>query len=155
VFLDYFKNSLLALLWLLLPIFAMAFCHALVNIDAPLFFDPISESQFLDKYWDDVEPMLVLLSGIIAVVVNLLFLIILPCSFGGQAKDVKHKQFLSGFIANTIIGCGFPLFYYFVYGLDNLTMWAALFPVHLVAFPVTLIVGSRFITKAFRKGFWF
>jgi hypothetical protein len=153
--LGYFTHSLLALLWLLLPVLAMAFCHGLVNIDAPLFLDPISESQFLGEYWDTVESMWVLISMITAIAVNLLFLIIIPCLFGGMNGNAKHKQFLAGFIANLISGIGLPLFYYFVYGLDNATMWAELFPLHLVAFPVTFIAGSRFVTPAYRKAFWF
>jgi len=151
----FLKRSLLALLWLLLPVFAMLFCHALVNIDAPLFIDPISESQFFEEYWDDVESVWILISGISAVTVNLLFLIIIPCLFGGMDGNVKHKQFIAGIIANLILGIGLSLFYYFVYGLDNVTMWAELFPMHLVAFPVTLIAGSRFVTKNYRKRFWF
>jgi hypothetical protein len=153
--LDYFTQSALALLWLLLPVLAMLFCHALVNIDAPLFLDPISEGRFLGEYWDTIESLWVLISGIVAVGVNLLFLIIIPCLFGGQGSEVKHRQFLAGFIANLIPGIGLPLFYYFVYGLDNVTMWAELFPLYLVAFPATFIAGSRFISPAFRKGFWF
>jgi hypothetical protein len=69
--------------------------------------------------------------------------------------NAKHKQFLAGFVANLILGIGLPLFYYFVYGLDNATMWLELFPLHLVAFPVTFIVGSRFVTLAYKKAFWF
>jgi len=151
----FLKRSLLALLWLLLPIFAMLFCHALVNYDAPLFIDPISESQFFGEYWDTVEPMWILISGITAVTVNLLFLIIIPCLFGGMDGNVKRKQFIAGLVVNLIFGIGLPLFYYFVYGLDNASMWAELFPLHLVAFPVTLIAGSRFVTKNYRKRFWF
>ena len=155
VFLTYFKRSLIALLWLLLPIFAMFFCHALVNVDAPLFLDPISESQFLDEYWEDAESRWILTSGITAFILNLLFLIIIPCSFGGMDKNVKHQQFMAGLVANLILGIGFPLFFYFVYGLDNTTMWAELLPMHLIAFPVTLIVGSRFVTRSYSKAFWF
>jgi len=155
MFFTYFKRSLVALAWLLLPVFAMAFCHGLVNLDAPLFIDPISESQFFGQYWDAVESMWVIISMISAVVVNLLFLIIIPCAFGGMDANVKRKQFRTGFVVNLILGICLPLFYYFVYGLDNATMWAELIPCHLVAFPVTLIVGSRFVTKNYRKAFWF
>jgi len=151
----FFTHSLRALLWLLLPVFAMLFCHALVNIDAPLFIDPISESQFFGKYWDSVESVWILFGGITAVTVNLLFLIIIPCLFGGMDGDVKHKQFMAGLVVNLILGIGLPLFYYFVYGLNNATMWAELFPLHLIAFPVTLIAGSRFVTNNYRKRFWF
>jgi hypothetical protein len=157
VFFTYFKRSLLALVWLLLPFAAMLFCHALVNAEAPLWWDPISESQFLGEYWDDVgvEFFCLLISGLTAVAVNLLFLIIIPCSFGGQAAVPKRKQFFAGFITNLILGIGFAFFYYVIYGLDNMTMWAALFPLHLVAFPVTFIAGSRFVTPAYKRAFWF
>jgi hypothetical protein len=155
VFFTYLKQSLLALVWLLLPVLAMAFCHGLVNIEAPLFLDPISESQFFGEYWDTVESMWIVLSMIAAIAVNLLFLIIIPCLFGGMDAGVKRRQFLAGFVANLILGTSLPLFYYFVYGLDNVTMWAELFPLHLIAFPVTFIAGSRFVSPAFRKGFWF
>jgi hypothetical protein len=135
----------------------MLFCHALVNVDAPLWWDPISESPFLGEYWDDadVESYRLLASGITAFAVNLLFLIIIPCSFGGMDAITKRKQFLAGFITTLILGIGLAFFYYFVYGLDNMTMWAALFPLHLVAFPGTFVVGSRFVTPAYIKAFWF
>jgi hypothetical protein len=157
VFFIYLKRSLIALSWLLLPVAVMLFCHALVQVEAPLWWDPISESQFNGRYWDDegVENFWILISGIAAFGMNLLFLIIIPSLFGGMDAAVKRKQFLTGLIANAIVGIGFAFFYFFVYGLDNLTMWAALFPLHLLAFPVTLIIGSRFVTPAYIKGFWF
>lgn len=157
MFLTYFKRSLIALVWLLLPAAAMLFCHALVNVEAPLWWDPLSESQFLGEYWDGggVENFWIMISGIAAFGANALFLIIIPSAFGGMDSVIKHKQFMAGFITNLILGIGFPFFYFFVYGLDNLTMWAALFPLHLLAFPVTLIVGSRFVTPAYRRAFWF
>jgi len=125
-----------------------------VNIDNPWFSDPVSERQFAGEYWDTVEFTWILWSGIIAAAMNLLFLIIIPCSFGGMDKDVKYKQFMSGFVLNLILGAGLPVFYRFAYGLDNVTMWE-LFFFYIVAFPVTLIVGSRFVTKDYRKAFWF
>jgi len=157
VFLTYIKRSLIALAWLLLPIVAMLFCHALVNAEAPLWWDPISESQFFGKYWDDegVENFWIMISGIAAFGANTFFLIIIPSMFGGMDAIVKRKQFKAGLIANFIAGIGFSFFYFFVYGLDNLTMWAALFPLHIIAFPVTLIIGSRFVTPAYKKAFWF
>jgi hypothetical protein len=157
MFLTYLKRSLIALVWLLLPAAAMLFCHALVNTEASLWWDPISESQFGGNYWDDegVENFWILISGIAAFGVNLLFLIIIPSLFGGMDAAVKRKQFLAGLAANVIAGIGFAFFYFFVYGLDNLTMWAALFPLHLLAFPGTLIIGSRFVTPAYKKAFWF
>jgi hypothetical protein len=157
VFLTYLKRSLGALAWLLLPVAAMLFCHALVSIEAPLWWDPISESQFLGEYWDaeGVEGFWIMISGIAACSANLLFLIIIPSLFGGMDAVIKRKQFWAGLIADSILGLGLAFFYFFVYGLDNLTMWAALFPLHLVAFPVTLIIGSRFVTPAYKKAFWF
>lgn len=157
MFFEHLRHSLIALAWLLLPVAAMLFCHALVNVEAPLWWDPISESQFGGKYWDDegVENLWILISGIVAFGINLLFLIIIPSAFGGMDAAVKRKQFLTGLIANAIAGIGLAFFYFFVYGLDNLTMWAALFPLHLLAFPVTLIIGSRFVTPAYIKAFWF
>lgn len=152
----YFVRSLPAFLWgLLLPIIAMLFCHALVNIDAPLFSDPISERQFFGEYWDTVESLWVLVSMISAITVNLLFLIFIPCLFGGMDRNVKHKQFLTGLVFSLIFGIGLPLFYWLGYGLDSVTMWAELFPLHFLAFPVTLCVGSFFVTKDYRKAFCF
>jgi hypothetical protein len=157
VFLTYLKRSLVALAWLLLPLAAMLFCHALVNAEAPLWWDPISESQFLGSYWDDagVESFWIRTSGIAAFAANLLFLILIPALFGGMDAPVKRKQFRSALIAEAVLGIGLAFFYYFVYGLDNLTMWAALFPLHLVAFPATLVIGSRFVTPAYKRAFWF
>ena len=152
----FFTHSLGALPWLLLSFFAMLFCHGLVNIDAPLFIDPISESQFLGESWDTVEPMWILTIGMIsAITVNLLFLIIIPCFFGGLDGDVKHSQFIAGFIVNIILGFGLPLFFFLVYGLDNKTAWLEILPTHLVAFPVTFFIGSRFVSKNYRKRFRF
>ena len=130
-----------------LPILAMAFCHSLVNIEAPLFLDPISESQFLGEYWDSSEPKVILISGITAVVINLLFLFIIPLFSVVIDKKKKGKYYYAGLILNIILGIGFPMFYYFMYGLDNLTMWAELFPLHIVAFPVTFIIGLLFVNK--------
>jgi hypothetical protein len=157
MFFSHLRHSLIALAWLLLPVAAMLFCHALVNGEAPLWWDPISESQFGGEYWDDegVENFWILISGIAAFGLNLLFLIIIPAIFGGMDATVRRKQFLTGLITNAIAGIGLAFFYFFVYGLDNLTMWAALFPLHLLAFPVTLIVGSRFVTPAYKRAFWF
>jgi hypothetical protein len=157
VFFTFLKQSLIALVWLLLPALAMLFCHALVNVEAPLWWDPISESQFFGYYWDDegIENLWILISGIAAIGLNLLFLMIIPCAFGGQDSKIKRKQFYAGFITNLIAGIGLAFFYYVCYGLDNLTMWAALFPLHLIAFPVTFIIGSRFVSGAYKKAFWF
>jgi len=157
VFFTYLKRSWIALALLLLPPFAMLFCHALVNAEAPLWWDPISESQFFGKYWDDegVENFWIMISGIAGFGANALLLIIIPSIFGGMDAKIKRNQFRVGLIANGIAGIGLSFFYFFVYGLDNLTMWGALLPLHLIAFPVTLIIGSRFVTPAYKKAFWF
>jgi len=153
------KRTLILLgILLVLPFFAMLFCHALVNVDAPLWWDPISESQFSGGYWDDegVEFFWIMkISMLAAIVLNAVFLLVIPPAFGGMDPAVKRGQFWLGLIVNSIAGTGLSLFYFFMYGLDNLTMWAALFPLHIVAFSVTFIIGSRFVSPAYIKRFWF
>jgi len=154
MFFTYLKRSLPALLWLLLPVFAMLCCYALFNYnDGP--WAPVFDRYFFGKYWDEVEFIWLLISGITAVTVNFLLLIIIPCLFGGMDRNVKRRQFMAGFITNLILGIGFSLFIKFLYNLDFRSLFIVFLLLYLIAFPVTLIAGSRFVTKDYKKAFWF
>jgi hypothetical protein len=93
-------------------------------------------------------------STIIAVIVNFLFLLVIPCALGGFDGGKKRFEFYLGFFI--ILACliTLPLVYYLFYELDN-TTFVIFLGLHLFGFMATYITGSRFVSPAYRKAFWF
>jgi hypothetical protein len=89
-----------------------------------------------------------------AILMNFLFLLIVPCAFGGFDPGIKRGQFYLGFFLQLAALVALPLTYFLVYELDNTTL-VILLGLHAVSFAGTYIIGSRFVSPAYRRAFWF
>lgn len=94
------------------------------------------------------------LSTAFAILSNLLFLLILPCALGGFNPGIKRAQFYLGFFIQLSALVMTPVVYFLVYGLDH-TTFIILLALHALSFMGTYIIGSRFVSPAYRKAFWF
>jgi hypothetical protein len=94
------------------------------------------------------------LSTIIAIIVNFVFLLVIPCALGGFDSGKKRFEFYLGFFMNLAGLITLPLVYYLFYELDT-TTFVILIALHTISFPATYIIGSRFVSPAYKKAFWF
>jgi hypothetical protein len=103
---------------------------------------------------DSLNEVRILLLSTIGV--NLLFLLLIPCAFGGLNPVKKRVQFYTGFFVNLALGVGIPVL---LKSLPVFFMAPGYFPALLFLFfmtyPLPFIAGSRFVNRAFRKAFWF
>ena len=93
-------------------------------------------------------------STALAIISNMLFLLIFPCALGGFDAGIKRGQYYLGFFINLAALIAMPVIYFLVYELDH-TTFIILLALHTVSFMGTYIVGSRFVSPAYRKAFWF
>jgi hypothetical protein len=149
---DYFKSSLGVLPWLLLPV--VCYIFFIVGID-PYYiqYNTIAE-RILGLHWGAFAAESVLVSLIVALAVNVILLLIIPCAIGGANPRAKHFQFLLGFFINIAASLALPLYFKQTYGLDVQT-FVILIILHIVMFLVTFIIGSRFVSGVYRRAFWF
>jgi hypothetical protein len=94
------------------------------------------------------------LSTIIAIIANFVFLLVIPCAIGGYNVGKKRSEFYLGFFINLAGLITLPLVYYLFYELDP-TTFAILIALHAISFMATYIIGSRFVSPAYKKAFWF
>jgi hypothetical protein len=93
-------------------------------------------------------------SMIFAIVVNFIFLMIIPCAFCGTAAGKKKAQFYLGFFVNLGICIGFPVYFNTIFVLDVGTLFR-LIALHLAGFMVPFILGALFVAPAYKNAFWF
>ncbi|MDR3301551.1 MAG: hypothetical protein LBT01_03360 [Spirochaetaceae bacterium] len=93
-------------------------------------------------------------SMILAMVVNLILLMIIPCAFGGTVSGKKRAQFYLGFFINLAICLGFPIYFNTIFVLDASTLFM-LIALHLAGFMLPFILGALFVAPAYKMAFWF
>jgi hypothetical protein len=94
------------------------------------------------------------ISTVIAIIINFLFVMIIPCALGGYNKAAKRGQFYLGFFINLAVLVGLPTTYFLVYELDH-TTYIILLGTHFLSCMGTFIPSSRFVSPAYKKAFWF
>jgi hypothetical protein len=92
-------------------------------------------------------------STIFAVIINFLFLLIIPCASSYNA-DRKKRQFRLGFFIHFAAFAGIPFIYYLVYELDHTTL-IILLGLHVPLYMGTFLPGARYVSPSYRKAFWF
>jgi hypothetical protein len=104
---------------------------------------------FIDFYLDHGR-----LGFIVALVINPLLLLILPALFGGLDPRKKRAQFYTGFFVNLTLMFVIPIFLFFMFQLDGLTI-TLLIGLHALYFLVPFVLGALFVSPAYRRAFWF
>jgi hypothetical protein len=117
------------------------------------FFDEVGSSGQISSRWKYYAECFGI-STIIAIIINFLFVMIIPCALGGYNKNAKRGQFYLGFFINLAALVALPTVYLLIYKLDY-TTYAILLGMHLLAFMGTFIPSSRFVSPAYKKAFWF
>ncbi|MDR1363643.1 MAG: hypothetical protein LBJ35_06300 [Spirochaetaceae bacterium] len=149
---EYLKSSLGVLPWFLLPVA----CYVLfiMGID-PYYIQYYTVAERVVGFnWGIFAGESAVVSLIVAIVVNVNLLLIIPCAIGGANGEVKHFQFFLGFFTNIAISLVMPLYYKMNFGLDT-TTFVILLVLHIFMFLVTFIIGSRFVSPAYKRAFWF
>jgi hypothetical protein len=90
----------------------------------------------------------------IAFLVNLLFLIIIPCAIGGTNPVAKRTEFYMGFFITLAFSLAVPFFWQNWFVFDPKT-FSILLTHCVIGFLVTFILGSLFVSKAYAGSFWF
>jgi len=153
----YFKDSWKALPWLvLLPIVV---CVFYIYVMDPQFISihGFSENQTYGEWTADgggVGIKYVNIGMAIAIAVNLLFLMIIPCAIGGLNHGVKRAQFYIGFFVNLALSLAVPFFWQSRFILDRFT-FGVLVAHCVVGFLVAYILGALFVSPAYARAFWF
>ena len=143
----FFMSSIKSLIWLiLLPIFSL-----LVYI----FGFHNSGAMIGSQDWLDIGELSILISMIVAIVLNFIFLMIIPTCFGGINPTIKRRQFYFGFYANLILSIIFPIIYWRIFRLDSLLDFAIIIGIHIVGYILVFILGALFVAPAYRRAFWF
>jgi hypothetical protein len=93
-------------------------------------------------------------SMIIAIIVNFILLMIIPCALGGAHPGKKKGQFYFGFFVNLVICLAFPVYFNTIFVLDAATLFR-LIVLHLLGFMLPYILGALFVAPACKKAFWF
>jgi hypothetical protein len=89
-----------------------------------------------------------------AIITGIVFLLVIPCALGGYDPGIKRGQFYLGFFIHLAVFVALPLVYFLVYKLDH-TTFIILLALHAVSFMGSYIIGSRFVSPAYKKAFWF
>ena len=161
----FFKTSLKALPFIVLVPLVTFTLYALVIHGL------IEEYLEVNRIWLDFGRFFIMRDMIIAIVVNLIFLIFIPCALGGLSPAAKRLQFYIGFFCNLALSLVFPIilcYWYtwvqdgisdtgyisYIIRVDNAT-FAIIVALHAIMFIVTFIFGARFVAPAYAKAFWF
>ena len=91
---------------------------------------------------------------IVAILVNFVFLMIIPAALGGLDPGKKLGQFYVGFFFNLAIMLLIPIILHIIYVFNGLTL-GILIGLCLMSFLVPFIIGSRFVAPAYVRAFWF
>jgi hypothetical protein len=155
----YFKTSLWVLPWFLLPVICYVFfifgidpyyiqIHTIASKVVYLNFPE------LNYRWGTFAEQSVRISLIVALAVNVLLLLIVPPAIGGADHRIKRIEFYIGFFINIGLSFCLPLYFFWTFGLDP-TTFGIMIGLQAVMSLVTFIVGSRFVSPAYKRAFWF
>ncbi|MDR1159653.1 MAG: hypothetical protein LBK69_03405 [Syntrophomonadaceae bacterium] len=153
----YFKSSLKALPWLvLLPVFVCALYIMVIDPQVIQIYGWSENSTHGE--WvngsDGVGIKYMNTGMAIAVAVNFLFLMVIPCAIGGTNSGTKRGQFYLGFFVNLALSLVIPFFWQSRFILDRLT-FAILAGHCVVGFLLAFILGALFVAPAYARAFWF
>jgi len=93
-------------------------------------------------------------SMVVAIVINFIFLMIIPALLGGINAASKHKQFYFGFFVNLILMLLIPILLhnYYIFNGKLLGIEVVL---HALSFLIPFLVGARLVAPAYVRAFWF
>ncbi|GMO52816.1 MAG: hypothetical protein Pg6C_19070 [Treponemataceae bacterium] len=148
----YLRQSAGVLPWLLIPI-ACCVLFAL-GLDPYYVQEYGTAERVVGGLWGERASQSAYVTLAIALAVNTNLLLVIPCAIGGADGSVKHFQFFLGFFTSIALSFVIPLYFKMAYGLDAGT-FGILIALDLFSFLVTFIVGSRFVSAAYRRAFWF
>ena len=141
----YFRYSLKALV--LLIILPMVFFVLYIFVLYPY----VIEENFFSE--EDFEWVHVVLSMICSVVVNFIFLMIIPAATSPDPV-VKRMQFYLGFFVNLIIAIALSVFYFIYLGMDT-GFLAITLVLHILGFILPFIFGALCVAPGYVNDFWF
>jgi len=115
-----------------------------------------NEESFLGFSYSNHESFKrVKISMLIAVLCNILFLLIVPCLFGGAVSRKKRAQFYLGFFVNIALSILLPIYFIMAFLLANNTQLFVLIALHLAGFVLPFVLGALFVSPAYSRAFWF
>jgi hypothetical protein len=91
---------------------------------------------------------------IISFVLNLILLLVVPCLGSGDEKE-KKKEFRAGFGFNLILVLVLPVLCMRFAPYPDTATFGKLLALGALAFLAPFLVGSRFVSEAYRNAFWF
>jgi len=152
MFLTYLISSLWVLPWLLMPV--LGYVVFIIGID-PYYIQVYSWAERIaGNQWGQFAEVSARTSMIAALVINFLLLLIVPSAIGGADHRNKRIQFYVGFFINIALSVCLPLYYFLKYGLNSPT-FGIMIGLQTFMSLVTFLVGSRFVSPAYRRAFWF
>ena len=148
----FLKQSLWVLPWFLIPVICYVFF--VIGID-PYFIQIHTTASRVDGFfWAQFAEESARLSLIVSLVINVFLLLVGPSAIGGADPRIKRIQFYVGFFINIALSFCLPLYFYVTFGLDG-TTFGIMIGLQVVMCLVTFIIGSRFVSPAYKRAFWF
>jgi len=148
----FIKQSLWVLPWFLLPVACYVFF--ILGLD-PYYIREYSYAEnVVGNYWGPYAAQSARVSFLVSLAVNILLLLIVPSIMGGADPRIKRIQFYTAFFINIAVSFCLPLYYFMTFGLDG-TTFGIMIVLQVIMSLVTFIIGSRFVSPAFKKAFWF
>jgi len=148
----YLKSSLWVLPWLLISVLCYVFF--IIGLDPYYIQDYSWAERVVGNHWGKFAEESARVSMIVSLAVNVLLLLIIPSIMGGADPRIKRIQFYTGFFINIGFSFCLPLYYFLNFGLDG-TTFGIMIVLQLIMSLVTFIIGSRFVSPAFKRAFWF
>jgi hypothetical protein len=148
----FLKSSLWVLPWLLIPI--ACYCVFVMGIDPYYIQDYSWAERVVGNSWGQFAVESAGYSLIISIATHIIFLLLVPALIGGADPHSKRFEFYTGFFINVALTMCVPLYFKLNFGLDG-TTFGILLVMHAFMFVVTFVVGSRFVSSAYKKAFWF
>ena len=98
--------------------------------------------------------VLMRISMIMAIVINFVFVMIIPSAMYGLDSGAKRKQFYLGFFLNILLMLVIPIFIHIRFGFESLAL-VILVGFSLLSFLIPFIIGAKLVTPAYKRVFWF
>jgi len=111
----------------------------------------VIEGNFYSE--EDFEWVHVVISMICSIVVNFIFLMIIPAATS-SAPVVKRMQFYLGFFVNLTVAIALSVFYFIYLEMDP-DFLAVILVLHILGFMLPFILGARCVAPGYVYDFWF
>ena len=148
----FLKQSLWVLPWLLMPVICYVFF--VTGLDPYYIREYSWAERVVGNHWGQFAEESARVSLIVSLAINVFLLLIGPSAIGGAEPRIKRIQFYIGFFINIAISFCLPLYYFLHFGLDG-TTFGIMIGMQIVMSLATFIIGSRFVSSAFKRAFWF